>query len=203
MNNNNFPLFAKIYLKLRPLIIPFDVIEEHIPKTGTIVDIGCGYGIFASYIASKSTKRNVIGIDLNKKRIFLAKKKFSNIANLKFICNNITSSEIPHADGITAIDVIHHIPTLELQTSLLKTCFSVLGENGKLIIKDVDTKPLWKYLFNWIHDYLMTRGEPVLYNSQNTFKNLLEKTGFELEKKMNIKNYPYSHVLFIAKKVKK
>jgi len=200
-NKNKLPLSARLYLKLRPLIIPFELIEDHVPQKGTIVDVGCGFGIFANYLALKSKKRKVIGIDLVEKRISLANKTYGNISNLSFFCGDITDTKIPSADVITAVDVFHHIPTLELQTKLLKSCFSVLSENGKLIIKDLDTKPLWKHWWNWIHDYLMTGGEQVFYQDQNMFKNLLEKTGFHLEKKMNIKNYPYAHVLFIAKKV--
>jgi len=200
-NKNKLPISAKLYLKLRPRIIPFELIEKHVPKNGTVVDIGCGFGIFANYLASKSENRTVIGIDLNEKRISLAKKIYGHLPNLNFFCGNITNTKIPSTNIITAIDVIHHIPTLELQTNLLKTCFSVLSENGKIIIKDVDTKPFWKYWWNYIHDYLMTGGEKVLYHDQNAFENLIKKTGFELEKKVSIDKYPYAHILFIAKKV--
>jgi len=201
LSKKSLPLSAKIYIKLRPLIIPFGFIEKHVPQKGTIVDIGCGFGIFANYLALKSKKRKVIGIDIVEKRISWANKTYDNVSNLSFMCGDITGTKIPSTDIITAVDVFHHIPTSEFQTKLLKSCFGVLSKNGKLIIKDLDTKPLWKYWWNWIHDYLMTGGEQVLYQDQNAFKNLLEKTGFHLEKKMNIKNYPYAHVLFIAKKV--
>jgi len=197
---NKLPFSAKLYLHFRPLIIPFDFIEKYVPKKGVIVDVGCGFGIFANYLASKSENRTVIGIDLNEKRILLAKKIYSNIMNLKFFCDDITDSKIPKADIVTGIDVLHHIPTLELQTKLLKSCFSILSENGKLILKEVDTKPLWKYWWNKIHDYLMTKGEPVLYHDKTTIKNLLEKIGFVLEEIIVIKKYPYAHILFISKK---
>ena len=61
-NDKNIPLSAQIYFKLRPLIIPFDIIEKHVPKKGTIVDLGCGFGIFANFLAIQSDDRKVIGI---------------------------------------------------------------------------------------------------------------------------------------------
>ena len=200
MTNKNLPLSAKIYFKLRPLIIPFGIIEKHVPKKGTIVDLGCGFGIFANFLATQSDDRKVIGIDLNEKRILLAKKIFGSLSNLDFICSNITDTKIPKANSITVVDVLHHIPSLELQTNLLRECNSVLSEGGKLILKDLDTKPRWKYVWNLIHDYIMTRGEPVLYQNQSTVEKLLKNTGFELEKKIGISGYPYAHFLYIAKK---
>jgi len=200
-SKNKIPLFVRLYLKLRRLIIPFELIEKYVPKNGTVVDIGCGYGIFANYLALKSTNRNVVGIDLIQKRISIAKKIYGQSTNLNFFCSNITDTQLPKADVITAIDVLHHIPSHDLQNKLLKSCYSVLKEGGKLILKDLDKKPKWKYLFNYIHDYLMTRGDPVLYQDESSIKNLLKNSGFKIEKTIKIQNYPYSHILFLAQKI--
>jgi len=199
-NKNKLPLSARLYLKLRPLIIPFGFIEKYVPTNGTIVDIGCGFGIFANYLALKSKKRKVIGIDINKKRIEQANSIYGDLPNLNFICGNITEVKIPEADVITALDVLHHIPSSELQTNLLRSCSSVLRKNGKLIIKDVDTQPKWKYFWNYLHDFLMTRGEPVLYQDRKTIEELLHITGFKLDLIKEINGYPYAHILYISKK---
>jgi len=200
-SQTKLPISVKLYMRLRPLIIPFELIEKHVPKNGNIVDVGCGYGIFANYLAISSKKRNVTGIDLNKKRIYTANKIFSQSPNLNFICSDITDSEIPNANIITAIDVLHHIPTLDLQIKLLDACNSVLSKDGKLILKDVDTKPKWKHLIARFHDYIMAHGDSVLFQDKNTIVNLLKKTGFEIEEIINIKKYPYAHILYIAKKM--
>ena len=200
-NNKNLPLSTKVYLKLRPLIVPFEIIEKYVPKKGVVVDLGCGYGIFANFLATQSIDRKVIGIDLIEKRILVANKIFGHLHNLDFICSNITDTKIPKTDTITAVDVLHHIPSLEHQTSLLRECHSVLSEGGKLILKDLDTKPHWKYVWNRIHDYIMTKGEPVLYQNQKAIEELLNQTGFKLEKKIGISGYPYAHFLYIAKKI--
>jgi len=199
-SSNKLPMFAKLYLKLRPLIVPFGNVEKYVPKKGNVVDIGCGYGIFANYLALQSTNRNVVGIDLNEKRISLANKIYSNLPNLNFICGDITNIQIPSTDVITVIDVLHHIPTADLQVKFLNSCYAALSNGGKLIVKDVDTRPMWKYLFNFIHDFLMTRGEPVLYQDQKTVNKFLNQIGFKVEKILKIRNYPYAHILYVANK---
>jgi len=198
---NKLPLFPRIYLRLRPLIIPFEIIEKQVPNKGNVVDVGCGFGIFANFLATHSKERNVIGIDLNKKRINLANEIFGDLPNLIFFDGDITEIKIPKADVITAVDVLHHIPSKELQLKLLLSCYSVLSDDGKLIIKDLDTKPFWKYLVNYIHDFLITKGEKVMYQNKAAMKNLLNEAGFQIEKILEIKNYPYAHILYIGKKI--
>jgi len=198
---NKLPLFPRIYLRLRPYIVPFEIIEKHVPNKGNVVDVGCGFGIFANFLALHSKERNVVGIDLNKKRINLANEIFGNLSNLNFFDGDITDIKIPKANVITAVDVLHHIPSKELQLKLLLSCYSVLSEDGKLLVKDLDTKPYWKYLFNYIHDYLITKGEKVLYQNKDAMKNLLIEAGFQIEKILEIKHYPYAHILYIAKKM--
>jgi 2-polyprenyl-6-hydroxyphenyl methylase/3-demethylubiquinone-9 3-methyltransferase len=199
-NTKNMPFSAKVFFMLRPLIIPFEIIEKYVPKEGIIVDIGCGYGVFANHMSKKSKNRKVIGIDLNEKRIEAASKIFQNEGNLEFICSDITNSKIPKADVITAIDILHHIPNKENQEKLLKSCYFVLKNEGVLILKDLDIKPLWKFYWNKFHDFVITKGEPVLYNSKEEILELLEKSGFAIEKFEIFKGYPYAHVLFIGKK---
>lgn len=201
LSQQKLSISSRLYIKLRPLIVPFELIENHIPKKCTVVDVGCGFGIFANFIALKSKHRIVIGMELIEKRISIAKKIYQNTPNLNFICGDITSTQIPKTDIITLVDVLHHIPILEQQENLLKSCFSVLSDNGIIIIKDVDTKPKWKYYWNYLHDYIMTKGESVLYQNQNNVKILLAKAGFKVEKVLEIKNYPYAHILYIGKKI--
>ncbi len=194
---------ANLYMKIRPMICPFSLIEKHVPKKGIVVDIGCVYGIFSYYLSSQSEDRKVLGIDINKKRILRANQIYQISNNLRFVCSNITDTKIPKADSITAVDILHHIPTKELQSELLKSCFSVLNEGGTIIIKDLDTKPFWKYYWNYIHDFIMTKGEPVLYRSSKEMKSLLSEIGFTLENFNIVKGYPYAHVLYVARKISK
>ena len=97
--------------------------------------------------------------------------------------------EIPKAYAVTAIYVLHHIASKEQQKKLLASFFSNLTDNGVIIIKDLDTKPTWKYYWNYIHDFIMTKGEPVLYRSSNEMKNILLKN-FK-------KSIPFSTILIL------
>ena len=201
ISQNKIPVRVRLYLIFRRLIIPFEIIEQYVPKNGNVVDVGCGYGIFTNLLALKAKKRNVVGIDIDQKKVTIANEIYGHNPNINFICSNITDTQLPNTDIITVIDVLHHIPSENLQSKLLNSCFLALSHGGKLIIKDLDIKPRWKYWFNLLHDFLMTKGKPVLYQNQNNVKNLLINAGFKLEKTIKILNYPYSHILYLAQKI--
>ena len=46
----------------------------------------------------------------------------------------------------------------------------------------------------------MTKGGPVLCQSQDDVKAALAKAGFKTEKVLEVKNYPYAHILYVGKK---
>ena len=75
-----YPSFiSRLYTNLRKYILPIQKIEKYIPKKGTVLDVGCGYGLTSIYFALKSKNRKVIGLDLDKKRIIDARKASKNI----------------------------------------------------------------------------------------------------------------------------
>ena len=66
-----FDLYSKdgyvyAFMRIRWWIAYFDKVTEFLPKEGRIVDLGCGYGIFANYMALASDKRDVRAIKLAK-----------------------------------------------------------------------------------------------------------------------------------------
>ena len=194
------PLWSRLYVRLRRLIVPFGVIEGCIPRKCTVVDIGCGFGVFANFVASRSGHRDVVGIDLAGKRISAAKKNYGGTPNLSFVCADITRTDIPKADVITLVDVLHHVPSRERQQDLLGSCFAALSGGGAIIVKDVDTRPRWKYCWNRVHDYVMTGGGPVLYLGRDDVRAALARAGFRMERVLQIGNYPYAHVLYVGRK---
>ena len=60
--------WGRLYFPLRFLICPFRRVEAAVPKSGVVVDIGCGYGLFANLLAMRSGTRNVLGYDIDAAR---------------------------------------------------------------------------------------------------------------------------------------
>src|SRR5882724_9913110 len=51
-----------------------DEIGQYLPESGPVLDIGCGFGVFLLYYAATAPGRFVRGIDVNARRITMARQ---------------------------------------------------------------------------------------------------------------------------------
>ena len=191
-------LWQDFYIWFRTLTCPFEHIEPFIPVTGAIIDVGCGSGFLSILLALKRPEASVMGIDRNKKAIDLARKVTSDIRNLSFQTKDLTELSLHSCDTIVISDVLHHLPR-KIQSSLLDEIADKLKPRGTLIIKDINTRPLWKYLWHYMQDLAYTR-EPLFCNSIDDFKKMLASRGFTVSIVPLDHWYPYPHVLMICTK---
>ena len=66
-------LSLKIYIFLRLLVANFNVLISYLPDSGKVLDLGCGFGLLSNLIAEKKKQMLVYGVDIDVKRINLAK----------------------------------------------------------------------------------------------------------------------------------
>lgn len=191
--------FERLYIRLRFLICPFEKVESHIPKKGKIADVGCGTGLFAFYLALTSKRREVYGIDLNKKRIMRALELKDGVGNIHFEAGDVRSAHLPKCDAVTMVDLMHHLP-FSAQEKLIRQVFNLLPSGGVFVLKDLGSRPFWKAWWNVFHDFVMTR-EKVYVRDVSVLKSVLESAGFSVEV-FDLRTWfvPYNHVLFVAKK---
>src|SRR5436305_14029254 len=57
-----------------------DEIGQYLPASGAVLDIGCGFGLFSLYYAATAPARFVRGLDLNTRRIAMARRAASRLA---------------------------------------------------------------------------------------------------------------------------
>ncbi|NPE09516.1 MAG: class I SAM-dependent methyltransferase [Asgard group archaeon] len=97
-----------------------------IKQDGKVLDAGCGAGLpFTKYL---SERFHVIGIDISKKQIDLAKK---NVPKAQFFVKDMTELDYPENffDGILAYYSIIHVPRKE-HHGLFKNFYRMLKPNG-------------------------------------------------------------------------
>jgi 2-polyprenyl-3-methyl-5-hydroxy-6-metoxy-1,4-benzoquinol methylase len=195
----NLPLKDKLQVYLRWPLCPFERIEEHIPKKGTIIDIGCGRGMLCNLASTNSEERNVIGLDFSNQRIIDAKKTILNRKNIQFINADILDKQLPDADCIIMSDVLHHIAISE-KPNVLKKIYTKLNSTGVFLLQDVARKPLLKFWFTYGADYFLQKGQGLTYQKHEELEKLLINAGFKVEILQIHKGYPVADVLFVCKK---
>lgn len=195
--------FSELFTRIRLWDAPYEEIQKKIPKKGLIIDLGCGDGFLVNYLALLNRNCKFLGIELNKYRVALANK---GLTNTKFIQSDISNSDIPKADVILLVHVLHHLQSKEIQESVLQECFKKLNKEGKLLIVEIDYKPKLKYFLTWFVDVCVV---PILfdkklidfninYRSENQWVQLLKKIGYLVTVENADKGKPFSNVIITA-----
>jgi 2-polyprenyl-3-methyl-5-hydroxy-6-metoxy-1,4-benzoquinol methylase len=198
-------LLTKLYLRTKLRICPFLLMEEFFPKTGKMVDLGCGNGLFSFILKLGSPSREIVGFDLDEKKINVARAIQKAFTGIQFEVRNIVGMRYPEADVLTLIDVLYLIPFAK-QEEILEKCSGTLKAGGWLILKDMDTKPRWKYGWNIFQETLavkiigFTLGEKFYFRSREDYSNLLTSLGFQVKAVSLDKGYWYPHILYICQK---
>lgn len=194
-------LYTRIKFKICPLIS----IEPHIPRAGRVLDLGCGNGLFAAILKRGSPTRDIIGLDLDKAKVDLAREIFRGQSGLEFRVGDVVTSDYPPADIVTLIDVLYLIP-FEAQKTILAKCRNALPSGGLLAVKDMDTRPWWKYIWNNLEETLavkiigFTLGHRFYFQRRREFTAMLNRFGFDVEIVPLHKGYWYPHILYLARK---
>jgi 2-polyprenyl-6-hydroxyphenyl methylase/3-demethylubiquinone-9 3-methyltransferase len=177
-----------------------DEIGQYLPEAGPVLDIGCGFGLFSLYYAATAPARFVRGVDLNPKRIAMARRAASRLA-VDNVAYEEGDARTFKGDGEVAaaymLDIVHHIPP-DAVAPLLRTLHDCLTPGGVLIVKDVDTHPAPKRWFTWALDKLMAPTTPVRYWSGDELGAALRAAGFDVRRHAMLDFLPYPHVIHIA-----
>ncbi len=108
-------------------------IVEFIQNGESFLDLACGTGILTRKIAKKFPNGSIIGVDITKSYLELAKKNSSSNKNISYLQQDAETIELSKKfDCITA----SYLPKYCDPTILVKKCIKHLKPNGKIILHD-------------------------------------------------------------------
>jgi 2-polyprenyl-3-methyl-5-hydroxy-6-metoxy-1,4-benzoquinol methylase len=167
-----------------------------------VLEVGCGFGLFACYFASRSPELTYHGIDIDAHRIAMAEKAAGRLGltNVRFACGDASAPLQVDGlyDAIVMMDLLHHLND-EAKRHLLDTAVAHLAPGGCLIVKDVTRKPAWKMGFTWILDVLMTRGFEMWYWDPATVRGAVDPA-LACEAYPITDWLPYPHIIYLFQK---
>lgn len=178
-------------------------IEALLPKTGVIIDLGSGYGIFSNYAAAASSKRQVLAMEFDKKKTDIAKEasRMGKIKNIVFDNKDITKIPIKRANAIVIMHVLHHLRSYKEQENLIEECIKKLDKGDMLLIDEVDKKYTIQYFMALLTDSLLYFGDRFYYRSKKDMISFLAKFPLTVEVK-NVSNFlmPYPELVYMCRK---
>ena len=195
----------RAYCKSRFIIININILQIVglcLRGKRRILDVGCGFGLFGCYFASMYPEITYTGYDLNAGRVERAKRAAEKLGlkNVSFNhgdARNLTIDD--EYDAIFMVDLLHHIDDAS-KKELIANCHSHLAPDGRLVIKDVTTRPFFKIAFTWALDVVMTHGLDMWYWNERRFYKTLTENFARVEMYPITDWLPYPHVIYLCEK---
>jgi 2-polyprenyl-6-hydroxyphenyl methylase/3-demethylubiquinone-9 3-methyltransferase len=199
------PFTARLFVHGRAFLSDLAFVERFVPKQGFIVDLGCGHGLFACLLREASASRRVLGIDLDRRKIDVARTAVRETQWLRFEEGDIVADTPPRCDAVTIVDVLYLLP-FEDQERVLRNAADALGEGGPLVVKAQERRTDPRYAITYAQELVtvglgFTRGgrERFYFPTRDEALAMFERAGFVVEVE-DMPRRPYTDVVYLARK---
>lgn len=162
-------LATRLHTRLRWLSAPFPDVVAVLPRSGRVLEIGCGHGLFSLYAALDDPSRTVLGVDIDADKIARAQAAVGDLAGrVRF--TEAAPGQVPDGpwDAVVVIDVLYLLSESE-QRRLLSEAFATLAPGGLLVVKEMATQPAFKARWNVVQETLSVRLLGITQGSTLTF----------------------------------
>ncbi len=109
-------------------------LKDYVKDRDNILDLGCGNGRLFELI--KDRKISYVGIDSSKKFIEIAREKYKNYTNVRFLVGDALKTKFKDNDfdSIYSIALLHQIPSKKYRLKFLEEAKRILKDKGFLIL---------------------------------------------------------------------
>ena len=156
------PWSTRAHTVVRWATSPMGVLERELPERGSVLEIGCGHGLFCLVAALGSADRHVVGADIDAAKIVEARRAARSAhldeERVRFleVAPDWRPPPEPSYDAVVIIDVLYllGIPAaLELTAAAARA----VAPGGRLLVKEVDTELRWKARLSATQEFVSTR----------------------------------------------
>jgi 2-polyprenyl-3-methyl-5-hydroxy-6-metoxy-1,4-benzoquinol methylase len=201
------PRSVRLHTRVRAWTCPFTELEARVPRAGRVLDVGCGHGLLSVILAAGSSRREVLGVDVD-----AAKLEFARGAAAHGGFANASFEVVPRGwrpeqiyDAITVNDVLYLLGA-NVARGLLADLARGLAPGGVLLVKEIDVRPRWKYQLARAQELVSTRvtritaGEEVDFLPPAAIEEVLVAGGLRVEHVPLHRGRPHPHHLVVGRR---
>jgi 2-polyprenyl-3-methyl-5-hydroxy-6-metoxy-1,4-benzoquinol methylase len=205
------PRATRLHTRLRWWWCPFPAMEAEVPKSGDVLEVGCGHGLLTLYLGLASPARRVVGVDIDADKIAEAERATGRLqpgeANVSF--RAVEPGYLPDGewDAIVIADVLYLL-TDDGQRMLLEAAAKALRPGGALVVKEMGLTPKWKLRWNRAQETLATRvfrvtetsTQGLTFVAPDRMASWLIEDGLDVTHRPVDHGYPWPHHLIVARR---
>lgn len=176
------PWLARKMQHWRPYICPFEVLTRFVPQGCSLLDVGCGSGLFILLLLGLDRDIQAVGIDSSRPALAMAQRAAARLAagGKNFAPPRFLVSP-PH------------------QRAALEAALDRVKPGGVLLFKDMPPRPLPQAVANRLHDLVVSR-QWVHYVPVDDIQEWGAARGFRLEHREIIQRLWYVHDLAVLRR---
>jgi SAM-dependent methyltransferase len=206
------PLAERAHVHVRWRTCPLVDVAARVPTRGRILDVGCGHGLFAAYLALDAPARDVVGIDLDARKLDESSARVvrARDAGARLTLKVGAPGAVPDGpwDAVTVVDVLYLL-NAAAQRDLLARAAAQLAPGGRLLVKEMAPSPRWKARWNVVQETLAVRVAGLTASAAAGFvfvdpaemAGWLEAEGLAVERVRLDRGYPHPHHLLVAERM--
>ncbi len=189
-------------MKYRPFICPFEDLVPYVPEGASVLDIGCGCGLFLLALAFAGKRIAGVGVDAAPDAIRAATlaARTAEIAKADSALSFESAARMEawpagQFDVVSLIDVLHHIPAAQ-QRAFVTAAVARVKPGGVLIYKDMCRRPVWRAWANRLHDLLLAR-QWIRYRDIGEVRDWAVSLGLVEQARLDFARFWYGHELCV------
>ncbi len=165
-------------------------LDDYMPVEGEILDVGCGWGLASNILSKRSDLRGIVGIDLDEKKINIARQTARYNDNLNFELQDVCDLDFFEADGILLIDVLHYWDKEKQKVLIAKIC-KFLNDGGKLLFREACKSDGWKHKITQWSEVFSTKmgynpkGDGLNFADIDFYLTEFKRNGLVLQEKLD------------------
>jgi SAM-dependent methyltransferase len=169
-------MFAMFKMKFDPM---FSKLAGFIKGGGTVLDIGCGYGVQGVWLKTLIPGIRICALDPDRERIRIAKRVLGDEDAVHVSTAQAFNAYPQTIDTALMLDMIHYIPDDDLK-KILGDVRLRLKDNGRLILRVTipsEKKVPWERWLEIIRNRIVKNT--IWLRSKNDISSLLKDTGYK------------------------
>ncbi len=127
-----------------------------LPKSGEILDLGCGYGYISYMLSFTSPDRVITGVDFDAEKIRVAENCYDRSGRVTFTCADAAEYDITRQDGFLLSDVLHYLAPAK-QEHLLRRCMENLNDGGVILVREANAELEKRHERSRFTEFMSTR----------------------------------------------
>jgi len=198
------PASVRLHTRVRSWTCPMARVLERAPGAGRLLEVGCGHGLFANAAALARPELDVLGIDPDPRKVRWAQATVGARRNVRFRAGGLEDVAERGFDAVAVLDVLYLVPRAGW-AAFLAGLRERLRPGGRLLLKEVEPRPRWKFYRCLAQETVtvrllgVTHGAAFAFADRRQMAELLREAGFGAVAATGLgQGYLTPHVLYEA-----